>query len=64
MSFPLLVRLPLAIAGAIASWFVAEDSLRHDLVQMGIALVMLASFIICLIYAPRLLRRMGLFRKR
>jgi hypothetical protein len=63
MWFPILVRLPLAVAGMIASWFVAEGSLRHDLVQMGIALVMLATFIIFMIFAPRLLRRLGFFRK-
>lgn len=62
MWFPILVRLPLAIAGIIASWFVADGSLRHDLVQMGIALVMLAAFIIAIIIAPTILRRFGWHR--
>jgi hypothetical protein len=64
MWFPILVRLPLAIAGTIAGWFVAEGTLRYDVVQLGIALVMLASFIACMIYAPAVLRRLWLTRHR
>ncbi|MGV2101243.1 hypothetical protein [Rhizobium sp. 21-4511-3d] len=64
MWFPLLARLPFAIAGVIAGWFVAEDTLRYDLVQLGISLAMLAAFIAAMIYAPRVLQALGWFRKK
>ncbi|KAA0700637.1 hypothetical protein DTW90_03060 [Neorhizobium sp. P12A] len=54
MSFPIFVQLPLAIAGDIAAHFVSRDSVRFELVQTGIALVMLATFIILLICALRI----------
>jgi hypothetical protein len=57
MSFPIFVQLPLAIAGNIAALFVSRDSVRFELVQTGIALLMLATFIILLICAPRIWRR-------
>ncbi|MBB5576617.1 MULTISPECIES: hypothetical protein [Rhizobium] len=62
--FPILVRLPLAVAGAIAGWFVAEGTLRYNIVQMGIAFIMLAAFITTCIYAPTLLRWLGIIRDR
>jgi hypothetical protein len=62
MWFPILARLPFAIAGIIAGWFVAEGTLRYNVVQLGIALVMLASFIAAVIYAPAVWRWFGIRR--
>jgi hypothetical protein len=51
---PILVQLPLGIAGFIAAYFVSRDTLRFTLVQTGIALVMLAIFCTLLINARRI----------
>lgn len=51
---PLVVRIPLDVAGWIAAHFVSRDSVRFELVQTGIALVMLATFIIFLWNVPRM----------
>lgn len=57
MWFPLVVRIPFAIAGIVAGWFFAEGTLRYDVVQLAISLLMLAASIACVIYAPGVLRR-------
>jgi len=51
---PILVQLPLGIAGLIAGYFVSRDTLHFTLVQTGIALVMLALFCAFLINAGRI----------
>ncbi|MGO4439046.1 hypothetical protein [Rhizobium sp. RAF56] len=51
---PILVQLPLGIAGVIAGYFVSRDTLHFTLVQTGIALVMLAIFCAVLINARRI----------
>lgn len=38
MWFPIVVRIPFAIAGVVAGWFFADGTLRYDVVQMGVAL--------------------------
>lgn len=53
---PLVVRVPLAVAGMIAAWFVPRESIRFELVQTGIALAMLAIFIVFLWNVPRIWR--------
>lgn len=52
MWFPLLARIPFALAGIITGWFFVDGSFRYDVVQMGVSLVLLAGFCACLIYAP------------
>jgi threonine/homoserine/homoserine lactone efflux protein len=64
MWFPILARLPFAIAGVIAGWFVAEGTVRFDIVQLGVSLVMLAAFLAAALYAPTILRWFGLTRDR
>lgn len=59
MWFPILARLPFAIAGIIAGWFVAEGTARYDVVQLGVSLVMLVLFMVCVLYAPSVLRCFG-----
>ncbi|KAA6474633.1 hypothetical protein DXT98_30670 [Agrobacterium sp. ICMP 7243] len=59
MWFPLLVRLPFAIAGIIAGWFFTDGTLRYDVVQMAVALVMFAAFCACMVYAPTIWRALG-----
>ena len=59
MWFPIVVRIPFAIAGVVAGWFFADGTLRYDVVQMGVALVMLAAFAACVIYAPRIWRALS-----
>ncbi|MFT4001541.1 MAG: hypothetical protein QM684_14980 [Rhizobium sp.] len=59
MWFPIVVRIPFAIAGIVAGWFFAESTLRYDVVQLAISLVMLAASIACVIYAPRFLKGSG-----
>ncbi|AVA26297.1 hypothetical protein NXC24_PC01871 (plasmid) [Rhizobium sp. NXC24] len=61
MEMPIFVRLPLAVAGMVAGHFVSRDTLRFELLQTGIALVMLAAFITFLIAAPSIWRA---FRSR
>lgn len=56
MSFPIFVQLPLAVAGTIASWFVAEGTIRHTLFQVGIALMMLAIVLILCLYLANAVR--------
>lgn len=60
MWFPIVVRIPFAIAGIISGWFFAEGSLRYNMVQLAISLLMLAASIACVIYAPGFLRRLGI----
>lgn len=56
MWFLIVVRLPFAVAGIVAGWFFTEGTLRYDVAQMGIALVMFAAFCACVIYAPTIWR--------
>ncbi|TXI11964.1 MAG: hypothetical protein E6Q76_01765 [Rhizobium sp.] len=58
MWFPIVVRVPFAIAGIIAGWFFTESTLRYDMVQLAISLIMLAASIACVIYGPRMIRRL------
>ncbi|EKJ95054.1 hypothetical protein C241_14858 [Bradyrhizobium lupini HPC(L)] len=64
MWFPILARLPFALAGIVTGWFVAEGTVRYDVVQLGVSLVMLAVFLACGIYAPAILRALGFVRRR
>ncbi|OOO19709.1 hypothetical protein [Agrobacterium pusense] len=64
MWFPILARLPFALAGVVTGWFVAEGTVRYDIVQLGVSLVMLAAFLACGIYAPAILRALGVVRRR
>jgi len=63
MWFPILVRLPFAVAGIIAGWFFTDGTLRYDAVQMGVALVMLAGFIAATVYGPVIFRWFGIRRR-
>lgn len=56
MWFPIVVRAPFAIAGIISGWFFAESTLRYDMVQLAISLLMLAASIAGVIYGPRIFR--------
>lgn len=59
MWFPLLARLPFAIAGIITGWFFAAGTFRYDVVQMGVSFVLLAAFCACGIYAPTIWKALG-----
>jgi hypothetical protein len=47
------VRGLLAVSGAVTEWFVAEDALNFEIVQMAVALIMLALVVFVLAYWPR-----------
>lgn len=64
MWFPIIARLPFAIAGLIASWFYVTGTPRYDIVQLGIFLIIIAVFMICIFYAPTILGWFGIRRKR
>ncbi|AMD57970.1 hypothetical protein EYD00_18045 [Agrobacterium sp. 33MFTa1.1] len=64
MWFPILARLPFAIAGIITGWFVADGTVRFDIVQLGVSLVMLAAFLAGGLYAPTIFRWLGNVRDR
>lgn len=64
MWFPILARLPFAVAGMITGWFYVKGTPRYDIVQLGVSLVMLAAFMACVFYAPTILGWFGIGRKR
>lgn len=59
--FSPLVRIILAISGAITGLFVARDAPNFSVVEMSIALVLIAVLVAAAAFGPAMLRR---FRKQ
>lgn len=47
------VRGLLVVSGTVTGWFVAEDALNFEIVQMAVALILLALVVFALAFWPR-----------
>ena len=48
-----IVRGLLLAAGTVTGWFVSKDALNFEIVQMAVALIMLALVVFALAFWPR-----------
>jgi hypothetical protein len=47
-----IVRGLLIVSGTVTGWFVAEDALNFEIVQMAVALILLALVVFALAFWP------------
>jgi hypothetical protein len=59
-----IVRIVMAIAGAITGWFVARDAQNFDLMQMVVGILLITFFIAVAAFWPYLWARLRTARKR